>query len=364
MKGIIITAVLILLFSVNVKADSIDNFDFGNLEDTVENEADISINKLLKNINEGEGVVDVLKDRLIYIFKNNIFYNNSTLKAIILISIASAIINIVADDIKDKSVAQLVALIGQIMIIGVATISFKNSINVLKSSIESVTNVVNSSAPFIIMLMSATGNVSAVGGGGILAIGAEIVGKAIDTFIIPFLVISTALRVINILSKKQLVDKLSTLFMTGTQFALKACAYIFVFIVSVEKLSGGAINKSLGGTLKNAVKMIPVIGDVVGGASDMALNALGGVCSGFTVVIVIALVIVSFAPVVEIGIVALMLKLISAVLEPICDKQTIDIIDAVGDGNLLILSALFIISLMFVVSCAIVLGGVTWGGNR
>lgn len=364
MKGIIITAVLILLFSVNVKADSIDNFDFGNLEDTVENEADISINELLKNINEGEGVVDVLKDRLIYIFKNNIFYNNSTLKAIILISIASAIINIVADDIKDKSVAQLVALIGQIMIIGVATISFKNSINVLKSSIESVTNVVNSSAPFIIMLMSATGNVSAIGGGGILAVGAEIVGKAIDTFIIPFLVISTALRVINILSKKQLVDKLSTLFMTGTQFALKACAYIFVFIVSVEKLSGGAINKSLGGTLKNAVKMIPVIGDVVGGANDMALNALGGVCSGFTVVIVIALVIVSFAPVVEIGIVALMLKLISAVLEPICDKQTIDIIDAVGDGNLLILSALFIISLMFVVSCAIVLGGVTWGGNR
>ena len=68
MKGIIITAVLILLFSVNVKADSIDNFDFGNLEDTVENEADISINELLKNINEGEGVVDVLKDRLIYIF--------------------------------------------------------------------------------------------------------------------------------------------------------------------------------------------------------------------------------------------------------------------------------------------------------
>ena len=231
MKGIIITAVLILLFSVNVKADSIDNFDFGNLEDTVENEADISINELLKNINEGEGVVDVLKDRLIYIFKNNIFYNNSILKAIILISIASAIINIVADDIKDKSVAQLVALIGQIMIIGVAAILFKNSINVLKSSIESVTNVVNSSAPFIIMLMSATGNVSAIGGGGILAIGAEIVGKAIDTFIIPFLVISTALRVINILSKKQLVDKLSTLFMTGTQFALKACAYIFVFIV-------------------------------------------------------------------------------------------------------------------------------------
>ena len=245
------------------------------------------------------------------------------------------------------------------MIIGVATISFKNSINVLEDSIEGITNVVNSSAPFIVMLMTATGNISAVGGGGILAIGAEIVGNTIKTLIIPFLAISTALRIINILSKKQLLDKLSALFMTGTSFALKACAYIFVFIVSIEKISGGAINKSLGGTLKGAVKMIPVIGDVVGGASDMALSALGAVSSGFTVVIVIVLVLVSFAPVVEIGIVAFMLKFISALLEPICDKQTIDIIDAVGDGNLLILSALFIISLMFVVSCAIVLGGVT-----
>lgn len=359
MKSIIIAVILILLFSVETRADSVNNFDFGNLEDTVESEADISINELLKDITDGKGVIDILKDRIIYIIKNNIFYNNYTLKAIILISITSAVINIVADDIKDKSVAQLVALIGQIMIIGVATISFKNSINVLEDSIEGITNVVNSSAPFIVMLMTATGNISAVGGGGILAIGAEIVGNTIKTLIIPFLAISTALRIINILSKKQLLDKLSALFMTGTSFALKACAYIFVFIVSIEKISGGAINKSLGGTLKGAVKMIPVIGDVVGGASDMALSALGAVSSGFTVVIVIVLVLVSFAPVVEIGIVAFMLKFISAVLEPICDKQTIDIIDAVGDGNLLILSALFIISLMFVVSCAIVLGGVT-----
>ena len=350
MKSIIIAVILILLFSVETRADSVNDFDFGNLEDTVESEADISINELLKDITDGKGVIDILKDRIIYIVKNNIFYNNYTLKAIILISITSAVINIVADDIKDKSVAQLVALIGQIMIIGVATISFKNSINVLEDSIEGITNVVNSSAPFIVMLMTATGNISAVGGGGILAIGAEIVGNTIKTLIIPFLAISTALRIINILSKKQLLDKLSALFMTGTSFALKACAYIFVFIVSIEKISGGAINKSLGGTLKGAVKMIPVIGDVVGGASDMALSALGAV---------IVLVLVSFAPVVEIGIVAFMLKFISALLEPICDKQTIDIIDAVGDGNLLILSALFIISLMFVVSCAIVLGGVT-----
>lgn len=359
MKNILLIVVFTLIFSFNVKAESVNEFDFDNLEDTVEEKTDLSFNELIKDITQGEGIADILKERVSYVIKNGIFYNNNSLKAIIIISIIGALVNIIAEEIRDKSVSQLVALIGQIMIIGVSAISFKNSINVLENTVESITDIVNSSAPFIIMLMTATGNPTNIGGGGMLAIGAELVGNGIKAVIVPVLVIATVLKIINILSKKQLLDKLSELFMSTTKLSLKACAYLFVFLISIEKISGGAVNKSVGGTLKNAVKMIPVIGDVVGGASDMALNAIGAVSSGFSVVIIIVLIIVSFAPVLEIGIAAFMLKATAAILEPICDKETVEIIDTAGDGNLLILSALFIISLMFVVSCAVVLGGVT-----
>lgn len=355
---------LIFIFSVFLSysayaAEDIESFDFDNLEDTVEEKTNLSFNELLKDIMDGKGILNVLKEKTADILKNELFYNNGYLKAIIVISIISAGINIIAADIKDKSVAELVALIGQIMIIGIATASFKNSISLMQNTIQDIVDIVNSAVPFIIMLLSAAGNAAAIGGGSIIAIGTGITGTAVNTLIIPVLVIATLLKILNILSKKQLLDKLSELFMEGTALGLKVCAYGFVFLITIEKISGGAINKSIGGSVKSVVKMVPVIGDVIGGISDVAVNTIGAISSGAGILLVAVIIIACMVPLAEIGIAALLYKLIAAVLEPVCDKQTIEIIDAIGDSNLMILSALFIISAMFVMSCAIILCGVS-----
>lgn len=358
MKKILFIIIFTVLISCNVSGEENIDFDFENLEETVEEKTDLSFNKLLKSFVDGENVIEIIVSKMIDLLKECLFGRNIFIKAIIIISIISAIINIAAGDIKDKSVSGLVALIGQIMIIGVASASFKNSIELLQSTAQDVTDIINSAAPFIIMLLTATGNVTVIGGGGIIAAAASILGTGINTLIIPLLVISTLLRILNILSGKQLLDKLSELFMSGTKLCLKAGAYIFVFLISFEKLSGGVINKGVGGSLKSIIKMVPVVGDVVVGASDIAFNTISSISNGVGLILVAVIIIASIVPLVEIGITALMFKLIAAVLEPVCDKQTIEIIDAVGDGNFMILSALFIIGAMFVMACAIILCGV------
>ncbi len=358
MKKILFIVLVTLFFSCNARGEESIEFDFDTLEETVEEKTDLSFNELLKSFIEGKNVIEIIKSEFADTFKKNIFGGSLYMKAIIVISIISSIINIAAVDIRDKSVSGLVSLIGQIMIIGIAAASFKNSIELLQNTAQSVTDIVNSAVPFIIMLLTAIGNPAAVGGGGIIAAAAGIVGTGINTLVVPLLVISTLLRILNILSGKQLLDKLSELFMSGTKLGLKAGAYIFVFLLSVEKLSGGVINKGVGGSLKSIVKMVPVVGDVIGGAGDVALNTIGSISSGVGLIIIIVIMIVSLVPVIHIGITAFMFKLIAAVLEPVCDKQTIEIIDAVGEGNFMILSALFIISTMFVIACAIIICGV------
>lgn len=359
MKKIFLIIIFTMILSSNVRGEElIEEFDFKNLEEVIEEKTDLSFNDMLKDLMEGKNVFDTIKEKIIDMCKNQIFYNNTYIKAIIFISIISAIINIAAADIKDKSVAELLGLIGQIMVIGIATVSFKNSIDLLKNSVEDITDIINSAVPFIVMLLTAAGNAAAIGGGGIIAVGTSIMGSAIKTLIIPVLVIATLLRILNILSKKQLLDKLSDLFMTGTKLGLKICAYIFVFLITLEKISGGAINKGIGGSFKSVIKMVPVVGDVVGGASDAAINIIGAISNGAGLLLVLFIIIVTFMPLIEIGMAAFMFKLVAAVLEPICDKQTIEIIDTIGEGNFMILSALFIISAMFVMACAIIMCGV------
>lgn len=359
MKKILLIFIFTMILSSNVKGEEvIEEFDFDNLEEVVEEKTDLSFNELLKDLMEGKSIFRVIKERIIYVCKNELFYNNNHIKAIIIISIVSAVLNIAAADIKDKSVAELLGLIGQIIIIGIAAASFKNSINLLKNSVEDITDIMNSAVPFIVMLLTATGNMAAAGGGGIIAVGTSIMGNAIKTLIIPVLVIATLLKVLNILSKKQLLDKLSDLFMSGTKLGLKICAYIFVFLITLEKISGGVINKGVGGSLKSVIKMVPVVGDVMGGVSDIAVNTIAAISNGVGLLLILVIIISALMPLIEIGIAAFMFKLIAAVLEPICDKQTIEIIDTIGEGNFMILSALFIISAMFVMACAIILCGV------
>lgn len=359
MKKILLIIMFTMLLSCNVKGEEvIEEFDFDRLEEVVEDKTDLSFNEMLKDLLDGKSIFEIIKDKVTDIFRNEIFYNNGFMKAIIVISIISAVINIVASDIRDKSVAELVGLIGQIMIIGIAAASFKNSINLLQNSVEDITDIINSAVPFIVMLLTATGNAAAIGGGGIIAIGTSIVAKGIKALIIPVLVMAILLKIVNILSNKQLVDKLSVLFMTGTKLGLKLCAYIFVFLITLEKISGGAINKGVGGTFKSVIKMVPVVGDVIGGISDVAINTIGAISSGVGLLLVVIIIVSSLVPLIEIGFAAFMFKLIAAVLEPICDKRTIEIIDTIGDGNFMILSALFIISAMFVMACAIILCGV------
>ncbi len=336
-----------------------EDFDFDELDSAVEEKTELSFDTLMSELLSGRGISDILKDRIRSVVKEDLFLNRSYLRFIVLIGIISAFINIAAQDIRDKSVSDIIGLIGRIMIIGSAAASFKSSVSVLSSAAGDITDVVNSAVPFILMLLTASGSASAIGSAGIMSLGTSMTASAVNDIITPVLVTAVTLRLLNILSKKQLLDKLSSLFMSALSLGLKACAYFFVFLITFEKISGGIINRSVGGAFKSLVKMVPVIGDVIAGAGEITLGTVGAVKNGAGLVLTVIIAFISLAPLLKIGMTAFAFKLIAALLEPVCDKQTIDIIDTVGEGNMLILSALFIISLMFVVSCAILMCGVS-----
>lgn len=356
---VIIFAGLSVTFAKGDDGNDIGNLEFYELEDTVMEKTDLSFESLAEDIINGRGVWDVLKERAYYILKEQVLHNNGYIKNIVVVSILSAFINIFAGEIKDKSVGELVSFIGQAVILGIAAASFKNSILQLKNCISSITDIINSAVPFMIMLLSASGKGSVIAGGGVFAIGTSLTGSFVNAVVIPMLTLSTLIRIINIISKKQILDKMSELFTKMTSLGLKGCAYVFVFLITIERLSGGIVNKSIGKTVKSVFKMIPVIGDVIGGVSDITISTLSAVSSGVGIVLMIVIVFTAIVPVIKIAVVCLIFKGTAAVIEPVCDKETVNIIDAVGESSFMILSAVFIINAMFAVSCAILLCGVS-----
>lgn len=355
----IIIVLIFLSFPICVYGDDLkiaDSFDLSNIEDTVEDRADISFTSLIETILQGGDVIDLLKGDIKSLAFNQIDKTKNYVKIIIVIGIISALINIMSKDIKDKSVAELISLIGQVVILGIASVSFKNSIDVLKINIGNIVDIINSIIPLIITIIT-LGGTGATGGGSILLLGTEVVSWGINGIIVPLMIMGIILKIVNLISNKDILSKLSDLLIRGTSYALKFFAYAFTFLIGIERLSAGAISKSAGGLIKSLVKMVPVIGDIVGGTGEIALAAIYSIGNALGIAVIIVIIIACSIPLLEIGITALTYRILAAVLEPICDKTTIEVIDTIGEANLKVLSSLFIVNAMFVISSAILLCG-------
>ncbi len=354
----ILTLFIVLFMCVSVygneQNDILDRLDMQDVENSVDESTDLSFRELLDAVLSGEDVISLIKRDIKDIAKKQLERCGSGIKSVIAAGIICALINMISQDINDRSVSELINLTGQVIILGIASVSLKTSISLLRDCIQSITNVINSALPLIITVTALSGRgVSA--GGGILAMGTAMVASGIDAVVIPLLIMGTMLRIVNVISDKEILDRLSELFMNVTSAALKICAYAFVFIMGIERISGGAIGRSAGSVFKSAIKMIPVVGDIVGGAGDIAATAVLAVGNAVGIVLVIVLITISSIPIIEIGIAAFVYKLTAALMEPVCDKSTIAVIDTVGEADLKIMAALFVVNAMFVMSVAILL---------
>ncbi len=354
-SALFIIFLIIFLLSVNVYGyEDIEKLpEIDKVESAVRDNADISFKRLLRAVISGEDVTDMLKKDLRSFIKKQLRENSKGIKSIIAISIICGIINILSQDINDRSTAELIGLTGRVIILGLASSSFKDSIDMLRSCIQNVTDIINSAIPFIIALVSARGQ--SAGGGLLFALGTELTASGINSVLIPLLTMGTALKLVNIISGREILDKLSELFLSAVTYSLKICAYIFVFLIGLERISGGIISKSAGSILKSAVKMVPVVGEIVGGTGDIALTAILAVGNAAGIALIMIIIIISSIPLVKIGITAFVYRLAAAVLEPVCDKAVISVIDAVGEANFKVLAALFTVNAMFVMSLTIIL---------
>lgn len=351
----IITIFLVILFSVNAYGyeEDIEKLpDIGRIESSVRENTDLSFKELIKTVLSGEDIIHIIKGDIKGFIKKQ-FSENSGIKSIIAAGIICGIINMLSQDINDRSTSELIGLTGRIMILAIAAVSLKNSINILQSCIIGITDIINSSLPFVAAVASARGQIS--GGGLILAMGTDMTAEGIKTLVIPLLVMGTSLKAVNIISGREILDKLSELFICSVTWSLKIFAYGFVFFTGLERISGGIVSRGAGSILKSAVKMIPVVGDIVGGAGEIAMTAVLTIGNAAGIVLIVVIIVLSSLPLIEIAVTASMYKLAAAVLEPVCDKTTIAVIDTIGEANFKVMAALFTVDVMFIMSLALLL---------
>lgn len=182
------------------------------------------------------------------------------------------------------------------------------------------------------------------------------IGNMITTFLLPLILIGTALGIISKISDKVQINKLSKYFKTSTIWVLGIALTLFVGILSLEGSLTSSVDGITAKTAKAAVSnFIPVVGKILGDAVDTVIGCSTILKNAVGLVGVIIVIGICILPIIKLAILMITYYLASAVCEPIADEKIISLLSQIGDTFKILLGMMVTVSVMLIIGVTLVI---------
>ena len=175
--------------------------------------------------------------------------------------------------------------------------------------------------------------------------------------VLPLVFLSAVFVMINGLTEKDYVKKLSTFLRKGAIFLTGLMITIFTGITAVQ----GIVTKSADGILIDTAKFsidnfVPIVGGFAADSLDMVLSCIGLIKNAVGVIGIIILLSLLAGPVVKILSVAVVYKLIAIAAEPVSPKNISDSLNEIGNAAVTMTVVLATGAFMFLIFITIIMG--------
>ena len=176
--------------------------------------------------------------------------------------------------------------------------------------------------------------------------GATALSVGISYVLIPAIQLSIALEMTDHISEKPILGKFAELLRQCISWGMKGAAMLFMLLLSLQKIGGGALNGLAAKTAKIAV-----------GAVETAAAMAGTLKSGTLVAAVVLLLLLCLPLLIKLLVILLVFRLTAAAAEFICEERLVECIAAAGEYIGLLLGIVFLGEGMFFFSALLLLGG-------
>lgn len=319
----------------------------------------------------GESIKDIFDEimkgelNLSYIFNyiSNIFFKeikecSAIFKSIIFISVINGIIA----SISTQGIGKTASVITYAMTIALCTSSLKLALDTVSITIDNVINITNSSLPVILSLLTLNGYVGGTAIASTLMYSfIAFLNSLIKIIILPCICYYTACTTINSIAPKAMVTRLSEMFYKICIWLLRLTAIAFSTLISLLKIYMTNIDSTATRLAIEGIKIVPVVGDIFSTSIGSAAKLLESVKGGFGLAMVIGIFIITLIPVIKILALMLIYKISAALVEPIGDKAIIELIDSIGNANMLVLITIISVTFMLCIGILILMTGFIGG---
>lgn len=342
--------------------DILNDIDFAPIEEVIStfdsNQVKMfSLNNIktkIHNVINGEEAVDytTIIEVVLQVLLQLIIKYVPMFALIIGIGIIASLLGQIKSKFNEKSTSDIIHFVCFCLIIVVMATSITHLISSTTSTIGSMENIINIIFPIILTLMTGIGAVSSVGVfQPMLALMSNIISTVIFKVIVPIFIFSFVLNVIGHLSNNIKLDKFNSFLSSLFKWIIGITFTIFFAVISIQGISAGSFDSVSLRTAKFTISSyVPVMGGYLSQGMDLILAS--GVLIKNSIGLVGILIIISsiLSPILEIVIFSLMLKAVSAILQPLNNNRITSFLHSTSKNITMLSTCIIVVGFMYFLS--------------
>ena len=173
-------------------------------------------------------------------------------------------------------------------------------------------------------------------------------------FLIPVTQIYFMMKILGELSPEVPLTKFAEFLETVVSWTLKTLMAGIVGFNVIQGMIAPAIDSVKRSILLRGGESIPIIGNAIGGVTEVVIGTAVLIKNGIGVVGMIICLLACLTPIVQMALTSLMYQLLSALIQPISDKRFVNCVSSVADGTKLLLKIMVTTGLLFMLTIAVV----------
>ena len=342
--------------------DILEDIDFTPIEDAVsqfdsEQVKMFSLGNVkgkVQSIINGEQAVDysTIIEVLLQVLMRIIIQYVPMFALIIGIGVIASLLGQIKSKFNEKSTSDIVHFVCFCLIVIIMATSIKRLLASTTSTIGSMEDIISVIFPIILTLMTGIGAVSSVGVfQPVLALMSNLISTVIFKAVVPIFIFSFVLNIIGHLSSNIKLDKFNSFLSSLFRWLIGITFTIFFAVISIQGISAGSFDSIGLRTAKFTISSyVPVMGGYLSQGMDLILAS--GVLIKNSIGLVGILIIIStiLSPILEIVVFSLMLKAVSAVLQPLNNNRITSFLHDTSKNITMLSTCIIVVGFMYFLS--------------
>ncbi len=177
------------------------------------------------------------------------------------------------------------------------------------------------------------------------------------TVLLPGANLYILLKLVNHLSREEMLSKMAELLETAISWGLKTLLGFALGLQAVKNLIAPVMDTLKRSALGKTAGAIPGIGNAVNTVTELILTSAVLVRNSFGVAVLLVLVLIGISPVVHLVLLSLSYRFLAALSQPVSDKRIVGALSTFGEGCAMLLRILLTAEILCMVTFLVLMAG-------